>query len=71
MKSIGGWMFIFGAGSVLLGFVGYEFTLLMWIDNWGPTVGWIIRGALIVVGGALWLMGDNEDSVNMQESDPA
>ena len=40
MKSLGGLMFLFGAGSMLLGLIGYEFTLMMWVDNWGPTVGW-------------------------------
>ena len=59
MKSLGGLMFLFGAGSMVLGLVGYEFTLLMWVDNWGPTVGWIIRIALAVVGGALWLFGED------------
>ena len=77
MKSIGGLMVLFGAGSIVLGFIGYEFTLMMWVDNWGPTVGWIIRGALIVVGGALWLMGaksesePESDSGQLQESDAA
>ena len=57
MKNLGGLMVFFGAGSLILGLFGYEFSLLMWIDLWGPTVGWIIRIALIVVGGALWLQG--------------
>lgn len=71
MKSIGGWMVIFGAGSFVLGFIGYEFTLLMWIDNWGPAVGLIIRLALIVIGSALWLSGSDEEPANLQESDVA
>jgi hypothetical protein len=68
MKNLGGLMVLFGAGSILLGFFGYEFTLLMWIDTWGPAVGWIIRGALIVVGAALWLVGNKAES-EVQTSD--
>jgi len=68
MKNLGGLMVLFGAGSILLGFFGYEFTLLMWIDAWGPAVGWIIRGALIVVGAALWLVGNKAES-EVQTSD--
>ena len=71
MKSIGGWMVIFGLGSFVLGLIGYEFTLLMWVDNWGSAVGWIIRGALVVVGGLLWFTGNNEETANLQESDIA
>jgi len=50
-------MFFFGIGSVALYFIEVEFIVLMWVDMWGPTVGWVIRGALIAVGGALWLIG--------------
>lgn len=71
MKNIGGLMVLFGAGSFVLGLIGYEFSLLMWIDNWGTTVGYVIRGALIVVGGALWLMGANAESGQSQESEVA
>lgn len=68
MKNIGGLMVLFGAGSIALGFLGYEFTLLMWVDAWGPTVGLLIRGALIVVGAALWMVGNKAESA-LQESD--
>jgi len=67
MKQFGGWLFIFGAGSILLGFVGYEFSLLMWIDNWGTTVGWIIRMAMIVAGGAIWFLAREETA---EQSEP-
>ncbi len=52
-------MFFFGIGSAVLYFLNVEFIVLMWIDMWGPTTGWIIRGALAVVGGILWLVGHN------------
>ncbi len=57
MKIFGGIFLLFGIGSVVLVFFGQVFTLLSWIDNWGPTVGWAIRGGLIVVGAALWFLG--------------
>ena len=56
LGNIGGLAFFLGVGSFVLNFMGYEFRLLSWIDNWGPTTGLIIRIALIVVGGGLWLM---------------
>lgn len=57
-------MFFFGIGSAVLHFINMEFILLAWIDMWGPTVGWIIRGALAIVGGIMWLTGvDSEKEV--------
>ena len=57
MKSIGGLLFFFGLGSIVLNLMGMEFKLLMWIDNWGVQAGWFIRGGMALVGGALWLLG--------------
>lgn len=62
MKSIGGYMFFFGVGSIVLYFLNMEFIILAWIDMWGPTVGWAIRIALSVVGGILWLAGNKQVS---------
>jgi hypothetical protein len=53
MKNIGSLLLFFGVGSIVLNQIGYEFSLLMWIDNWGETVGWAIRGGMIVIGGVL------------------
>lgn len=61
MKGIGGFLFFFGVGSMVLHFLEREFVILMWVDNWGPTVGWVIRIAMVVVGGALWLMGQRQE----------
>lgn len=71
MKTIGGWLVIFGLGSFVLGLIGYEFTLMMWVDNWGSAVGWIIRGAMIVIGSVLWFTGNNEQPAELQETDVA
>ena len=67
MKSLGGWLFIFGAGSFLLHFFDMEFRLLSWIDNWGPTTGIAIRVGLIVVGAALWLVGRKQEVATAAE----
>lgn len=65
MKQIGLYVALFGAASFVLNMVNYELVLLSWIDNWGSTVGTVIRVGMIVVGGALWFVG------NQQESDSA
>lgn len=57
MKSFGSLLLFFGIGSIVLNFVGYELSLLMWIDMWGETAGWAIRGAMVVGGGAMWFLG--------------
>jgi hypothetical protein len=62
MKSLGGWLFIFGAGSFLLHVFNMEFRLLSWVDNWGPTTGIAIRVGLMVVGAALWLVGRKQEA---------
>lgn len=61
MKTIGGYLFFFGLGSIILNMLGYEFRLLMWIDNWGTGVGWGIRLVLVVGGGVLWLLGNKAE----------
>lgn len=61
MRSIGGLMFFFGVGSIVLHFMERNFTVLSWIDNWGPNVAWAIRIGFAVVGGGLWLAGGKSD----------
>lgn len=52
-------MAIFGIFAVVMGFMNRVPKLLIWIYSWGETTAWIIKIALIVVGGALFLMGGN------------
>lgn len=50
---MGGWgmtLVIFGLGSFLLNMFGFEFALLMWVDNWGATVGTVIRLGVAALG---------------------
>lgn len=63
MKTIGIYLLIAGIGSILLNQFDYEFSLLMWIDNWGEQVGWAIRGGAIVLGAILLFLGSKEPSV--------
>ena len=62
MKTIGGYMFFFGIGSIILNYMEREFIVLSWIDNWGTSVGWGIRIGLAVVGAGLWLYGRSQAS---------
>lgn len=61
MKSIGMYMAIAGLASIVLHFMGMNLRLLMWIDMWGETIGWVIRVGLLVVGAVLFFMGNDED----------
>ncbi len=64
MKSLGGNLFFFGVGAIVLYFLQMQFIILAWIDMWGPTVGWAIRIGLVVVGGALWLIGNKKEAIS-------
>ena len=61
MKKIGIYLVVAAIGSVLLNQFGYEFSLLMWIDIWGETIGWAIRGGALVVGGVLVFVGMQQE----------
>lgn len=60
MKSFGSLLMLMGAGSFVLNMIGYEFSLLMWIDMWGEMAGWAIRGAMVVVGAGLFFFWPDE-----------
>ena len=40
----------------------------MWIDSWGPTVGWVIRIGCVVLGAVLLVVGMKGKSAE-QESE--
>ncbi len=62
MKKIGSLLLFFGVGTIVLNLIGYEFAILVWIDNWGENVGWGIRAAMIVAGGALFVLGQRAEA---------
>lgn len=58
MREIG--LFLFLAGLVamvapLLLPANFRFPLLDWMNNWGPTTAWLIRGGITLLGLVLWL----------------
>lgn len=57
LSGIGAFLALAGIISSGLHFIDYELRLLLWIETWGPTVAWAIRGGLIVVGALLFLVG--------------
>ena len=70
MKSIGSAFLFFGIGTIVLNLIGYEFVLLSWIDNWGEAIGWVIRGAMIAVGGGLYFLGGTNEGGKGEELQP-
>ncbi len=62
MQGLGSLLFLGGVGSSILYFLNMQFVLLMWVDMWGDSVGWIIRIAMIVAGALLWGAGMMLDS---------
>jgi len=62
MQGFGGLLALLGAGSFVLHFMDREFTLLSWVDNWGPGIGNGIRIAMIVVGAIIWYLGNKQAS---------
>lgn len=56
IASLGGFMAVAALISGALSFVGYNLRILMWVDMWGPTTGWVIRGAVLVVGAILFFV---------------
>lgn len=68
MKNIGSLLFILGAFAIVLDFFNRVPKLLMWIYNWGETTAWIIKIALVVVGGILWFMGKNDKDAENKQS---
>ena len=64
MKSFGSTLAILGILAIVLDFVNMVPKVLAWIYSWGDGVAWGIKIALIVVGGALWLIGRNQEAAH-------
>ena len=61
MQRIGMYMVMAAVFSVIWHMMGRELRILMWINNWGETVAWVIRIGFGVVGAGLWLGGRQKD----------
>ena len=57
MKELGLGLLIIGVISLALPLINpnVQYVFLKWINNWGPTVAWVIRGGITLLGLALWL----------------
>ena len=71
LGSIGSYAAIFGILSTVLSFFDYNMSILIWVDMWGETTGWIIRIAMIVVGAILWFLFGREDEEASEEANEA
>ena len=57
LARIGTYVAIYGMAAIIMGFFNYCPRLLMWIYIWGDTTAWIIKIALVLGGGILYLVG--------------
>lgn len=60
MKRIGGILATLGLLAVVLNFLNLVPSVLIWIYNWGDGVAWVIKIALIVLGGTMYLLGNDK-----------
>jgi hypothetical protein len=61
MKNAGSLLLLIGVASIALNVFDRNYEFLMWIDGWGDTVGWVIRGAAVIVGGGLYFVGGKSE----------
>ena len=63
MKELGLGLLIIGLISLVLPLINpnAHYVFLTWIDIWGPTVAWGIRGGITLLGLVLWLGFKNRD----------
>ncbi len=59
MKELGLALLLVGLISLVLPLINpnVQYVFLQWIDNWGPSVGWAIRGGIALLGLVLWRVG--------------
>ena len=63
MKELGLGLLIIGLVSLMLPLINpnVHYVFLTWINKWGPTVAWGIRGGITLLGLVLWLGFKNRD----------
>lgn len=59
MQRVGIYILIFGIALSAFKLMDLQSGLLGMTEMWGPTVGWIIRGSLIVIGLVMIMMNRN------------
>jgi len=60
MKLIGTTLLLFGLGPMFLDMVGREIVFLVWIDQWGPEIGWALKAAMIAIGAVLLMPSESK-----------
>ncbi|MBW2526952.1 MAG: SPFH domain-containing protein [Deltaproteobacteria bacterium] len=60
-KKAGPALVVAGLLSIVLSVIGFNLRILLWIDAWGPLVGWGIRVGLVLVGAVIWLLSLDRD----------
>lgn len=49
----------YAIASMLLFFADVNFKILVWVDLWGPVIGWILRVVILIFG--FWLVSKSDD----------
>jgi hypothetical protein len=70
IRSIAGFAAIAGIVSSALSIIDYNLKILFWIDMWGELMGWGIRAALVVVGGALFFLLPSGEAAHAAQAPP-
>ena len=55
ISSAGVFLLLLGIASIVMYFIGFVPKILVWVDNWGDSVGWAIRIGIVVLGALLFL----------------
>ncbi|WP_426489836.1 hypothetical protein [Hymenobacter sp. 102] len=58
MRELGIFLFFAGLIAILAPYLlpsNFRFPLLDWMNNWGATVAWAIKGGITLLGLVLWL----------------
>jgi len=61
MKELGLGLFLIGLIALILPLLGMQFMFATWIEQWGTTVAWLIRGGVTLVGLILYLSYRNRE----------
>ncbi len=56
-NTVGGGLMLASFASTILYFFDYNVKLLLWVDMFGPTVGFLIRAVMFLVGAAVLAAG--------------
>lgn len=69
MKSWGFTLILFAVLSVVLPYIGLQLIFMIWVDHWGLTIGWVIRGVLAAIGIGLVVAGSRAHARSSEQPD--